>query len=259
MFRKSLLVLLGCLVLGLPVTASAGDRVLYVLVDAQHQRAYVPEGTVLPPGLKIRAEPLHFQTPSLMDGPLFHAPHRGAAAKHLTSAPLVFEYAPSERFEVARQHYLAKHPASTSGSHRAEPATDDCFDVYVSDSQVGAYDTYYDGLTSRVCVPSGTLYVGYSYTWTFTVTGDYSDDDFRIDPYVGISDNDNNFNCFHAITWGESGPTCSASATTQVTNTYCVNTVYTFGLLYKIEYTNDPYHDNYYGFVLEVDWCTAFY
>lgn len=248
MLRRSLLVVVCFLVASMPL-AAYGERVLYVLVDTEHHRALIPEGSVLPAGLQIRME----RAPANFAGPLLHDPHRAMGSKHqrITSPPLVFEYAPIERFEAARVHYAATH-------HRADTA-DSCFSVYVSDSQVGVYDTYYDGLTSTACGPSGSWIPGNSYLWSFTVTGDYSDADPRIGPYVGISDNDSNFYCYHPLIFNESYPSCSASATTLLTNTYCVNTVYTYGLLYKIEYTNDPYHDNYYGFNFEVDWCTAFY
>src|SRR5436309_2339487 len=116
-----------------------------------------------------------------------------------------------------------------------------------------------DAKANRAYAPEETLYANNYYNWSFIVTGDYSDSDGRISPYVGISSADNNYNCYHPIIYNESGPTCTASAYTQFTGNCCVNTVYTYALLYKIEYTNDPYHDNYYGFNFEVDWGTAFY
>ena len=79
------------------------------------------------------------------------------------------------------------------------------------------------------------------------------------DPAVGIYDLNNNFNCYDAYQYSGDLGQCTASNTTVWTNTGCTNHVHGWGLLYVIEYTNDPYHDNYYGFNFEVDWGTAFY
>jgi hypothetical protein len=259
MLRKIAFLVVCLVVIGLPIAAHASNRVIFVLVDAKENRAYIPEGTVLPPGLHIRANRALIGPGGIfMDDTAGRHLQRTLSPKRerLNAPPLVFEYAPAERFEAARARYYAKHPET---GRQPQTETDVCNEVDVSDSRTGAYDTYYDSFASVACVPSGTLYVNNYYTWTFTATGEYSDDDERIDPYVGISDLNNNFNCYHPITSYEGYPTCNASATTQFTNTACTNTVYTYGLLYKIEYTNDPYHDNYYGFNLEVDWCCAFH
>ena len=77
------------------------------------------------------------------------------------------------------------------------------------------------------------------------------------DPGVGIYDLNNNFNCYRAYNYDY--VSCNATNTTVWTNTACTNHVHAWGLLYKIEYTNDPYHDNYLGFELDVDNCAAFY
>ena len=246
--------------LAVVASAQAGNRVLYVVVDPAAHRAYVPEGTVLPEGLRIRASAVESRESTAM--PEIDRSFRNGLAKSLNAkrspsavAPLIFEYASAERFEAARRQYEATHHTSGGLGHPA-PNYDYCYDVYVTQQNTGIYDTYTNSLTSTFCANYNTV-VGYSYPWSFTVTGDWTDKDNRIDPGVGIYDDNNNFNCYHAYNYDYLS--CNATATTVWTNTGCTNHVHAWGLLYKIEYTNDPYHDNYLGFELDIDNCTTFY
>jgi len=261
MFRKGVLLFVCLLVsVGFAVAAQAANRVIYVLVDSTANRAYVPEGTVLPDGLTIRARQLFAADgDSILDRSLRGKMLFGAKREHLLrTPPLVFEYAPAAKFETMRAQYEAKHAGAGPGPHKAQPASDYCYDVYASQDNTGLYGTYTDGITSTFCGWNNTV-VGYSYSWSFTVTGDWSDVDNRIGPGVGINDANSNFYCYDPYSYqGDTGQ-CTATATTVWTNTACTNHVHAWGLLYKIEYTNDPYVDNYLGFELDIDNCTTFY
>jgi hypothetical protein len=250
-------------VFALAVQMHAADRVIYVLVDPAAHRAYIPEGTVLPEGLQIRTRALTSSGDTVL--PEIDRSFRLNFAKALNAKrsetaaapPLVFEYAPASRFEKARQRYEVKHRTAGGLGHPVANS-DYCYDVYASQENTGLYGTYTDGITSTFCGNYNTV-VGYAYPWSFTVTGDYSDKDNRIDPAVGIYDLNNNFNCYDAYAYGGDLGQCNATATTVWTNTACTNHVHAWGLLYYIEYTNDPYHDNYLGFELDIDNCTTFY
>lgn len=261
MFRKSLL--LVCLVVaGLPLAAQAAtNAVLFVLVDPQTNRAYIPEGTVLPAGFQVRAERATVERPLFID----KRDWRGArvprlakpSPKRLTGPAMVFEYAPAERFEQARRQYEAKYGV---GSSRIK-ANDDqyCQSFYVTQQNTGIYGTYTNGLTGTFCGWTNTI-VGNSYLWEFTAIGDYSDDDIYVNPAVGIYDDNNNYNCYDEYYYSGDTGSCTASATTQKTGTFCTNNVHVWGLLYIIEWMpQDPYHDNYLGFNLQLSFCTGFY
>lgn len=255
MFRRHGLLFVSLLVAGLPLAAQAADNVIFVLFDAKQHRAYIPEGTVLPQGLQLRAERIGAERaaprgPRTMLRMITPTPKTRIAAP-----PLVFEYAPAARFEQARKQYEARNPSRPSRIKAHEDRA--CTDVYVTASNTGIYGTYSDGLTGRFCAPTTTV-TGNSYLWEFFVIGDYSDDDFRINPYVSIGDIDGNFTCYDEYLYSGDTGSCGASAVTQKTGYFCQDTVTAFGQLYVIEYTNDPYHDNYLGFNLEIDFCTDF-
>ena len=259
MIKKGVWLLVSLFVFGLPLAAQA-NNVLFVVVDAKANRAYVPEGSVLPHGLQIRAE--RADAPSIMDRPDWRRglalPLRPALAqKRITAPAMVFEYAPAERFAEARRQYEAQHGPSSSRIK----ATDDryCLDVYVTQQNTGIYGTYTNGLTATFCGPYNTV-VGNAYLWEYIVTGDYSDDDIYINPYVGISDDNNHYNCYDEYYYSGDLGQCTASNTTVWTNTGCTDNVYLYGQLYVIEYMpQDPYHDSYVGFNLQVTFCTTFY
>jgi hypothetical protein len=262
MFKKSALLIVSVFVAFGFASAARANHVVYVLVDAAANRAYIPEGTVLPPGLQIRARSVGAVDPAALpeiDRSFRRSFAKAMGVKHgeLPAAPLVFEYAPAARFAAMQKQYETKHPSASGGLHAA-PLSDYCWDVYASQENTGIYGTYTDGITLTFCANYNTV-VGYAYPWSFTVTGDFSDKDSRIDPAVGIYDLNNNFNCYDAYQYSGDLGQCTASNTTVWTNSGCTNHVHGWGLLYVIEYTNDPYHDNYLGFELDIDICTTFY
>ncbi len=257
------------LLTALPLAAHEERKVILVIADTQAGKAYIPEGTVLPPGLVVRAEV--FQTdaravgrgrggrlePRELGVEERHAYDRAAVARLKAGAPLVFEYAPAERFIAVRTSYEAQRakrrsPVQGDSSHRT------CYDTYIQQSNTGQYGTYYNGFTDTFCLPSSGLTVGGYYLWEFGATGDETDDDQWINPYVYVDDLNGNYECFneaYGYTWPLS---CSDGATTQWLQQGCLNTVDTGAVLYKIEYL-PGYVENYLGFSFNVEHCTYFY
>ena len=266
---RSLVSLFLCLVVTLAaVAAHAEDHVLFVLVDVKQHRAYVPEGSVLPPGLAIRAEKtatrlgagpfgeLGRRTPGRLGSPATPALKRPAGP------PFVFEYAPVERFEHARAQFEAKKrssPTSDGGRLGGVKASEDriCNYIYVTDVNTGVYGSYTNGFTALFCRPSSTT-PGNAYLWEFSAIGDYSDDDQFINPYAWIHDLNNHFNCYKEVYWSGDDASCTASATTTLLQSGCLNTVYTVGVLYIIEWL-PGYEANYLGYSFYIDFCTFFY
>ena len=238
-------VLFLLVVVGIPLAAhAASNSTIFVLVDPAAARAYIPEGTVLPHGFQVRAEPF------VIANGLRHA-RPAAGPKRLHSAPLVFQYAPAERFENARKQYEQR-----AGTRRVQSNDVGCVDIYVSGSNSGPQWTYYDGFTLTFCGEVNKT-VGYSYLWQFTATGDYTDDDEYADPWVAIDDDNHNYYCFYEQ-YGYGVPSCSTSNTTVWTNTGCTDWVHGYAQLYAIEW-QQGYVPYYVGFSFQIDMCTTFY
>lgn len=224
---------------------AAANSTIFIVVDPAAGRAYIPEGTVLPHGLQVRAQPF------VMAKALRHV-RPVAAVRKLQGPPLVFQYAPEEHFAQARKQYEQQH------GRQGRLQTNDvgCVDIYVSGSNSGPRWTYYDGFTLTFCGETNKT-VGYSYLWQFTATGDWTDDDEYIDPWVAINDDNHNYYCFYEQ-YGYGSPSCSTSNTTQWTNTGCTDWVHGYAQLYAIEY-QDNYVPWYVGFSFQADMCTTFY
>jgi hypothetical protein len=252
-WRTSLFVCL--LAAGFPIVAHAHDAIL-VIADPANNRAYIPEGTILPPGLEVRAQRTGIRR--LVNGKVERPIDLSAQGfKRLTTPPLVFEYAPAERFDEVRKRYEAQQVARRSPRVKATSHDGDaCQHFYVSGSNTGVYGTYTNGFTSSYCPPpgGGQRVVGQSYLWQFVAIGDYSDDDQYISPYVAIGDNNGNFSCFNDTVFS-----CTASATTPWSGYFCQNTVYTSAVLYVIEYAPQNQYDYYVGWNFQINHCTGFY
>src|SRR5688572_2536692 len=158
--------------------------VILVLVDRENNRAYIPEGTVLPPNLQlnVRMEKRvldETEAAQLRGGRdagrgNARAVRRDAAAASRLKArpPLVLQYAPAERFEVARRNYEAQQAKRPRSPVQADSSHMTCFDTYVQDSEPGQYGTYYNGFTSTFCQQSSGIQVGVANAWEFGATGD---------------------------------------------------------------------------------------
>ena len=249
-----------------PLLAHEERKVILVLVDLKANRAYIPEGTVLPPlQFNVRMEKTRLDRETFMqlrgdrDGGKGRVRERGAAlsarARLKARPPLQIEYAPAERFVAMRRGYeaqLARRPRVQTDSHQT------CFDTYVSDTEAGVYNNYTNGFTSTFCQPSSGITVGVANNWEFRATADYSDDDQWINPYVWIDDQNGNFYCFDEMYYSGDLGQCSASASTVLLQQGCLNDVDTVGLQYYIEYL-PGYVENYIGYNFVVDYCTYFY
>jgi len=256
------LIVLCVLVTSFTVPAVAGD-VLLVIIDREHQRAYVPEGSVIPPGMAIRAEAL-----PPMRG-IDVSARRGTAREHVnfldrilkrpSGPPLIFEYAPAERFTQMRQRYEAQRELrKRQGRTIVANDTLTCYPTYATDSQTGYFGTYYHGFTSTFCVQTGGCGVGNNCEWGFGAEGDSTDDDEWVYPYAAVYDQNNHFNCNHTAYGYESPVACSVTNTTQLLQVGCLNTVHTVAQLYTIEYLQN-YEPWYLGFTFDVSYCTYFY
>lgn len=256
------------LIAALPLAAHEKRNVILILIDTEANRAYIPEGTVLPPGLNgIRAEKtvLDVDTVSRLRPGRANkgedarearvALASDARARLKAGPPLVLQYAPEERFTEIRQRYLAqaaKRSPVASDSHRS------CYDLYASDYRSGLQWTYYNDFTSTFCLPSSGITSGNAYLWEFTATGGYTDDDQWISPYAYVDDQNGNFECFQEATGYTSPLSCTASETTVLLQQGCLNDVDTGATLYVIEY-GPGYTEYYVGWSFLIDYCTYFY
>ncbi|HEV7919512.1 MAG TPA: hypothetical protein VGR02_01850 [Thermoanaerobaculia bacterium] len=265
-FARSLLVL-SLLAAALPLAAATHEPLL-VLIDLPNHRALVPEGSVVPPGMTFRAEPLQGRDRTLdpserRSGPRLEGSLLTHNLRRLLTPPLTIEYAPAERFVQARQNYdmRVKKAAERRDGHgliSVAHTADNCFPTYIQDSKTGVYGTYYNGLTSTFCQQSSGI-ANYAYLdWSFTASGDYSDDDEYIDPYALVWDDNNHFRCVQYAVGYTSPVECTASNHTQLLQVGCLNTVSTSAVLYTIEYLSG-YQPNYLAYVISTDYCTYFY
>src|SRR5688572_7434330 len=241
------MLLLVCLFAAVLPLAAHERQVLLVLVDLEAGRAYVPEGSVIPAGMNVRAGKENVDRATFerarasVKGGQADARERNARravkARLHAKPPLVFEYAPAERFVEARKGYeaqAAKRPRVQSDSHQT------CFDTYVSDTKPGYYSSgYTNGFTSTFCQPSTGLLLNQVNNWEFRATADYSDDDQWIYPNVWIDDQNGNFFCYDEIQFSGDLGQCSAAASTVLTSSGCKNDVDTMGTEYYIEYLNN--------------------
>ena len=265
MKRASLALLL--LLSALPLVAHEERKVILVLVDREANRAYIPEGTVIPPGMNIRVGKAQFDRDTFLalrgdrDGAKGSArelqAEKAMVARVKAKPPLVFDYAPAERFVEARKGYEAQL-AKRRPNVQANSSHQRCYDTYVSDTEQGQYGSYYNGFTSTFCAPSGSTPVGYAHTWEFGAWADYSDDDQTISPRVWVEDNNGNYYCHDEIYYSGDTGQCSDSATTVLLQQGCLNVVDTVGIQYIIEWL-PGYVENYLGYYFFVDYCTYFY
>ena len=249
----------------LPLLAHEQRTMIPVLVDAEANRAYIPEGTVLPVQMNFRFEKFRLNETEIAqlradrDGGKGNVRtvrgDRAATARLKAKPPLILQFAPAERFVQMRRNYEAQ-AAKRRPVVRTDSGHLQCFDFYVEDSAQGQYHEYSTGFTSVFC-KQPTTYPGYVNYWEFHAIGGYSDDDQYIDPYAFVDDDNNNFGCFDLYSWPGDGA-CTATNSTLLLQQGCLNDVDTGSLQYIIEYL-PGYVENYLGFNFLVDYCTYFY
>jgi hypothetical protein len=245
----------------LPVLAK---DVLLVIVDRQNQRAYIPEGSVIPQGMTIRAGALPPQTAAEIEttrraGARNRADFLDLILKRPSGTPLVFEYAPAERFTQVRQRYEAQHPQRPANGRTLVANYLSCSPaVYLTDSPRGYYGTYYHGFTSYFCSQTTPCNVNDYCEWGFIAEADSTDDDSYVYPYAAVYDQNNNYPCTHVAYGYESPLSCSASNTTQFRQVGFLNEVHTVAQVYTIEYLEN-YEPYYLGSWFDVGYGTFFY
>lgn len=237
--------------------------VLLVIVDRQNLRAYIPEGSVIPPGMTIRVATLPPRTAAEMEdtrrvGARNHVNFLDQILKRPSGTPLVFEYAPAERFVQVRQRYEAESKQQAANSRTLITNSLTCYPTYLTDSPTGYYGTYYHGFTSTFCQQSNGCGVGNYCEWGFGAEGNSTDDDSYVYPYASVYDQNNHFNCTHVAYGYESPMGCSVTNTTQLLQVGVLNVVHTVAQVYTIEYLEN-YEPYYLGSWFDVSYGTYFY
>src|SRR5687768_8640494 len=169
---KRIVLLASLLLAALPLLAHEERKVILVLVDTVANRAYIPEGTVLPPHVdfNIRMEKFRLydaevaQLRAGRDGGKGNArtvrSGKGAIARLKAKPPLALHYAPAEQFVEVRKGYEAQ-AAKRRSRVQAESSHQNCYDIYVQDDNSGMQGWYYNGFTSTFCSQSSGTQVGY--------------------------------------------------------------------------------------------------
>ena len=222
----------------------AADNLILVRVDRKANRAYIPEGPVLPQGLAIRAkkEPI---APVALGRPGLQQSKEIAPKRLNVKDTLIFEYAPAETFAGTRERYAAK--LAREKNQRVIPHNHSCGTVYLDDSAEGYYGTIYNGFSSTVCSPHGPLVNGNYYEWSYSADANYADDG-----WVAVWGANNNFNCDD--NWPGYGLSCTAAST--VRWWWDSNTITAAGSFSVIEYLQN-YEPWYTGFSFEIVWYSA--
>jgi hypothetical protein len=231
--------------LTLPVTAG----VLEISIDLDRGVAYVPAGTVLPPGMTVRAAATRqvdwMDEPMLRNHPRFFEMRQRA---HRRPAPLRIEYADDSRFVGLRAHF-GSELADKKARFSARPNSQSCYDTYYD----ATVDTWYTGyFKSTFCFDSPGLQVGQYGTWAF---GSQAWGGADAEAYV--SDDNNNYNCSNQ-SLGYGTASCSDSAYTQLHNVgNCRNVVVTGGTTTFWEYLSE-YEIAYHIVSAYIDYCNFF-
>ena len=213
-----------------------------ILADLTAHRAYIPFGTVLPPGLEVRVKA------SRASGAFINWKRRSVVEKRLSEEePLIFEYAPESRFEEARKH---KPRNLVAQSQRLIPKVLDariCYPVSLETTAEGVAGTYYAWFDFNQCTndpfpQNGILtddYTAYTYpqdeteAWVYDDRGHYS--------CSGTSD-------------GYNSASCTVSYTGHFAYPITCNHVVAGGHARHIEWL-DNYVPNFVDFFFEVRAC----
>ena len=250
--------LCACLLFAV-VPMLASENLILVRIDAKAKRAYIPEGTILPGRLLLRAAKVRLapvEHPAgdpdvLPNGPSLlrqsNAVRRLPMKRLAAEDTLVFEYAPSATFDGMRAHYAARAPKNKSRLQTDHDRS--CSTIYMQDESEGLYGTYYAGFESTACSPAHGPFIPYNYyLYDFTATGYWADEGF-----VYVNDLNDNYDCQDS--YPDSGTlTCTGS---EVAQYWGSNTVETGGSFSYIEYQAN-YEPWYVGFYFESTWYTGY-
>lgn len=257
MIRRRMALFVCLLFAALPTFAS--ENLILVRIDMKAKRAYIPEGTILPGRVLLRAAKVRLprgerpadDRDALSDGRsvlLRSNAVRRLPMKRLTAEDtLVFEYAPSATFDAMRAHYAARAPKKNSPVQATHERS--CTTIYMQDESEGLYGTYYAGFEATGCSPAHGPFIPYNYyLYDFTATGYWADEGF-----VYVDDLNDNYDC--QDDYPDSGTlTCTGSELAQYWGS---NTVELGGSFSYIEYQAN-YEPWYVGFYFESTWYTAY-
>jgi hypothetical protein len=212
-----------------------------ILADITAHRAYIPFGTVLPPGLEVRVKV------SRTSGAL-NSRRRSVVEKQVADEqPLVFEYAPESRFEEARKH----NPRNlVTRSQQLRPKTLDdriCYPISLETTAEGVAGTYYAWFDFNQCTNNPFPQNG-------ILTDDYTAYTYPEDEtQAQINDDRGHYACWDTSN-GYSSTSCNVSYTGHFTNPITCNHVIATGYARHIEWL-DNYVPNYLGFFFDVRAC----
>lgn len=242
------LVLMVC---AMPVFAQYGRGKIEIVIDANAHRAYVPFGTILPPGLKVHAAARMFRGrhEPLLNRQALSEPSSPnlAEGRSLLRAqpPLVFEYAPESRFEESRKHHPAVAIAATGDRLKIVPLTQYCWVASVTLEAEGQYGPYIASFDSTFC--SSGPQPGQSGTQDFTAYTYPANE-----TWASVGDDLGNYTCFNQP-YGYSAASCTASHTS-ILQLSCANTVYSTGFARRYEWLDYDIY-NPIDFYFDVEYC----
>jgi hypothetical protein len=253
MVRRRMWSLVSLLVFAFALPLIAHEPpVTLVIVDAQNNRAYIPEGTVLPEGMVVRATqtrmPLHSTPVELRRGERSFAVK--AAADLLSKRPpLVFEYAPAEKFIQTRERYEELKAAQAAAGPEAQSHYGGCATTYYDVQNTGYWgDTYYSWFATKRCI----VYQGYYAGWYTYGTSAGSTDEGHVWAY----DDTNGFTCDDNYP-GYRERSCETE-NYRSWNPNSTNKIHHGGQTYVIEWLQN-YEPWYVGFSLNVEYTVPHY
>ena len=229
--------ILALAVFALPLFGQRVPGKIEIVVDLNAHRAYVPYGTVLPPGMQVRvARAVRRQHAKLFDAEAIESSSLPKITEGKSilraQAPLVFEYAPESRFEESRKHARGANATTGGGGRlRIVPLSRYCSVTTVSVESDGQYGPEYALFDSTFCFTTG-IQPGQSDTQDFTAYT-YAQDE----TWAHVTDDLGNYQCFNAPN-GYSVAQCTASHTS-VLQTHCVNSVYSEGFARHYEWQDN--------------------
>lgn len=266
MLRRRIWLFVCLLISALPLFGH--DRtVILVMIDPVANRAYIPEGTVLPAELKtIRASvtsmplrDLNSAGPRFLEGArdrsflLRNMPARIRTRAHTALMrelpPLVIEYAPVERFTEVRARYEKEVQARKDSGLRTNSSHTSCIDIYHTTSGTGVYGGYSSSFIETRCW-SDTAPNNYGW-WGVGAAAAAEDEG-----YVYVDDDLGNYECDDSG-GGYRVRSCFVEAFTQATN-FPANNLRHGGHTALIEWLNGN-EPNYVWFNILIESYTYFY
>lgn len=222
---------------------------LEILVDLKANRAYIPLGTILPPGLEVRAgvrrsSSITADLPLTAEKSLDEQSQRESVAGGVpqpSTSILVFEYAPEARFEASRK-YRRELETTRSLQLRPAPLTRDCYPITTTVEAEGIAGTYYEIFDSTGC---SEIVSGYTIAddWTLYT---YPQDETA----AYIFDDRGHFSCSDTP-YGYQSASCTTAYTGTIHFSPPFNRLHMIGFARHVEWMDD-YVPNYVDFFFDM-------